>query len=152
MMRYTCQACQDGMHDLCAGRQAPPPGMFGGSECDCDGNCASRTKSDDVIDDLADGFALWEEHRPQSAEDWIAVAERFIDAGETPDLATPLFAALVQAVKQTREKLDSLAMECEARATLIENRSTKEGRKASDGDVAKELRAIAVRIRGEIDA
>ena len=42
MMRYTCTACRMGQHKLCAGRQPPPPGMFGGSECVCDGKCGER--------------------------------------------------------------------------------------------------------------
>jgi hypothetical protein len=53
-MRYTCQACVHGEHKLCAGRQAPPPGMFGGSECDCDGRCGERPKvPDPQIDALS---------------------------------------------------------------------------------------------------
>lgn len=47
MLLYTCQACVAGKHDLCAGRQAPPPGMLGGSECDCDGKCGERPRTPD---------------------------------------------------------------------------------------------------------
>lgn len=51
-------------------------------------------------DDLANGMALWQEHRPQCAEDWIAVAERWVASGETTEQSSPLFAALVLAVRQ----------------------------------------------------
>lgn len=51
MMRYTCQACQQGQHDLCAGRHSPPPGMLGGSECVCDGKCAERPRRKDKFID-----------------------------------------------------------------------------------------------------
>jgi hypothetical protein len=57
------------------------------------------------IDEILDGLALWNEHKPQTGEDWIAVAERFIAAGEdTYAKASPLFAAVVIAVS----RLDSL--------------------------------------------
>lgn len=53
MMFYTCSACRVGQHDLCAGKQPPPPGMLGGSECDCDGNCGERPpEPDPQINDL----------------------------------------------------------------------------------------------------
>lgn len=52
------------------------------------------------IGGIADGLALWEEHKPQSGEDWVAVAECFIAAGETTEKSSPLFAALVLAVEQ----------------------------------------------------
>lgn len=55
------------------------------------------------IEDLADGLALWEEHKPQSGEDWVAVAERFIAAGDTTEQSSPLFAGLVLAVRQRDE-------------------------------------------------
>lgn len=42
MMRYICHSCARGEHRFCAGRQAPPPGMLGGSECICDGKCRER--------------------------------------------------------------------------------------------------------------
>jgi hypothetical protein len=54
MTRYTCYACKQGHHDLCAGRQPPPPGVFGGSECDCDGKCAERSKQ--TTDDQVSAF------------------------------------------------------------------------------------------------
>jgi hypothetical protein len=53
-------------------------------------------------DEILDGLALWDEHKPQTGEDWVKVAERFIAAGETTEESSPLFAAVVQAV---REKL-----------------------------------------------
>lgn len=52
MMFYICQACCAGEHNLCAGRQPPPPGMMGGSECDCDGKCGERAKPDPQISEV----------------------------------------------------------------------------------------------------
>jgi hypothetical protein len=57
------------------------------------------------MDEILDGLALWNEHKPQTGEDWVAVAERFIAAGEdTYAKSSPLFAAVVIAVS----RLDSL--------------------------------------------
>jgi len=43
-------------------------------------------------DEFLDGWALWEEHRPQSAEDWIAVARRCNSDPEfDPAKASPRF-------------------------------------------------------------
>ncbi len=47
-----------------------------------------------------DGMALWDEHKPQTGEDWVAVAERFLAAGETTERSSPLFTAVVLAVQQ----------------------------------------------------
>jgi hypothetical protein len=57
------------------------------------------SENDPTIEELADGMALWEEHRPRSAEDWIAVARR-CNADPTFDIskASPIFAALCIAV------------------------------------------------------
>lgn len=49
MLLYTCQACVAGHHDLCAGKNPAGAGMLGGSECDCDGNCAARAKPDPQV-------------------------------------------------------------------------------------------------------
>lgn len=55
---------------------------------------------DETLSEIADGLALFQEHRPQTGADWVAVAERFIaDDGDTSQ-SSPLFAALVLAVKQ----------------------------------------------------
>jgi hypothetical protein len=35
------------MHDLCAGKQSPPAGVLGGSQCDCDGHCGKRKPAPD---------------------------------------------------------------------------------------------------------
>lgn len=56
--------------------------------------------SDPSVSEVADGLALWEEHKPQSAEDWIGVAERFVAAGGSTEKSSPLFAGLVLAVEQ----------------------------------------------------
>jgi hypothetical protein len=61
--------------------------------------------SEATPDDLADGMALWQEHKPQSAEDWVAVAERWLAAGESTERSSPLFAALVLAVRQRDGRL-----------------------------------------------
>ena len=29
-----------------------------------------------TVDEFLDGWALWQEHRPQTAEDWVRVAKR----------------------------------------------------------------------------
>lgn len=51
-----------------------------------------------------DGWALWQEHKPQSAEDWIAVAQRSIDAEDyDPSVGSPLFQALYATFKVKRE-------------------------------------------------
>lgn len=57
------------------------------------------------IEEIADGMALWDEHKPQSGEDWVAVAERFVADGCTTENSSPLFAAVVLAVEQ-RDQLD----------------------------------------------
>ena len=51
-------------------------------------------------EELLDGLALWDEYRPQSGEDWVAVAERFNAAGDDRSLSSPLFAGLSLAVEQ----------------------------------------------------
>lgn len=67
MMRYTCQACCRGMHDLCAGREAPPPGMMGGSECICEGDCAKRVGKQPP-DELSKLIKLTEEMAKEKAK------------------------------------------------------------------------------------
>lgn len=56
--------------------------------------------SDVTPEQFLDGFALWDEHSPQSGEDWVAVAERFIAAGDSTAHSSPLFAAVVLAVRR----------------------------------------------------
>ena len=34
------------------------------------------------LEEIADGFALWAEHRPQTIEDWKAVARRFSEEAD----------------------------------------------------------------------
>lgn len=65
----------------------------------------SQSESDDdlTVDEILDGFALWEEHKPQSGEDWVKVAERFAASGCTTEYSSPLFAAVVQAVRERDE-------------------------------------------------
>lgn len=66
-------------------------------------------------DEIQDGFALWQEHRPQTGEDWVTVAERFIAAGETTERSSPIFAALVLAVRER----DKATEEADQRAAAI---------------------------------
>lgn len=55
----------------------------------------------DDIESAADGLALWEEFKPQDADDWIGTAEFWLrEAGGALDEASPLFQALVKAVQQ----------------------------------------------------
>lgn len=35
MLIYTCPACEQGNHKSCYGTQNPPPGVYGGSKCNC---------------------------------------------------------------------------------------------------------------------
>lgn len=51
-------------------------------------------------DEFLDGLALWDELKPQSGQDWVKVAERFIAAGCTTENSSPLFTAVVQAVRE----------------------------------------------------
>lgn len=61
--------------------------------------------ADDLsLDEFLDGWALWQEHQPQTAQDWVAVAERFIAGDGDVSKSSPLFAALVLAVKQRDER------------------------------------------------
>lgn len=46
-------------------------------------------------EEIADGLALWEEHKPQSGEDWVEVARRFVDADGDVSKSSPLFTAVV---------------------------------------------------------
>jgi hypothetical protein len=63
--------------------------------------------ADDLtMQQIADGLALWEEMKPQSGEDWVAVAERCLAMPPEPSNPSPLFAGLLAAVKQ-RDKLDA---------------------------------------------
>lgn len=55
---------------------------------------------DATIREIADGLALFQEHKPQSGFDWVAVAERFIATGGDMSQSSALFAGLVIAVMQ----------------------------------------------------
>jgi hypothetical protein len=64
--------------------------------------------SDVALDEFFDGWALWQEHRPQSGTDWIAVAERFVaDAGDTSK-SSPLFAALATVTARLATTVEAL--------------------------------------------
>ena len=61
--------------------------------------------SDLPLDEFFDGWALWQEHRPQSAEDWVAVAKR---CAEDPTFdhskSSPLFGAAFLLARELQEK------------------------------------------------
>lgn len=64
----------------------------------------SNSGDDDITsEEFFDGFALWTEHMPQSAEDWIAVAERTLAADAATNEGHILFEALCLAVRQRDE-------------------------------------------------
>lgn len=74
---------------------------------------------DPTTPEILDGLALWQEHKPQTGEDWVAVAERFIADGCTTEQSSPLFAGLVLAVRQheaDRQRIEDLARRFEERA------------------------------------
>lgn len=51
-------------------------------------------------DEILDGLALWDEHKPQSGQDWVAVARRSIKAEDyDPAVGSPIFQALYAAVE-----------------------------------------------------
>jgi hypothetical protein len=55
-------------------------------------------------DEILDGLALWDEHKPQSGQDWIAVAQRSVMAENyDPSRGSPLFRALYAAVEVLME-------------------------------------------------
>lgn len=59
------------------------------------GEAAVLSDDDLSMEDLADGLALWQEHKPQTPTDWIDIANRWIEAGESIEHSSPIFAALV---------------------------------------------------------
>lgn len=47
------------------------------------------------IAEILDGLAIWDELKPQSAGDWIAVARRSVEAPDyAPHVGSPMFRAL----------------------------------------------------------
>lgn len=52
--------------------------------------------SEQSFDEFLDGFALWEEHKPQSGEDWLGIARRVLADGGA-DNPSPIFAGLLLA-------------------------------------------------------
>ncbi len=90
MMRYTCQACQFGEHDMCAGKNPPPPGMMGGSECDCDGNCAARATEKEQSRFAALLAAAGEQSKQTTPESTEQIEERLLTqiAAQNPTVQT----------------------------------------------------------------
>ena len=58
-------------------------------------NRGNMPDDDPSIEDIADGLALWEEHKPRTPLDWIDIANRWVEAGESIEESSPIFAALV---------------------------------------------------------
>ena len=56
--------------------------------------------SNQSVSDLADGLALWEEHRPRTAEDWIEVARRCNHDGVSRAPMAPMLQALCAVVER----------------------------------------------------
>lgn len=78
--------------------------------------------SDLTPEEFADGLALWGEHKPQTGDDWIMVAERCIaDPEFEVGKSSPLFAGLVGAVEANQRLRDALEVAGEdLRALYIE--------------------------------
>lgn len=68
--------------------------------------------SDDLsLEELADGLALWEEHKPQGREDWLRIAKRWHVVNDAPpDNPSPLFGALYDAVSEINQLRDALGL------------------------------------------
>lgn len=60
--------------------------------------------SETTLEEFFDGWALWEEHRPQSAEDWAAVARRCAaDSTFDHTRSSPIFGAAVLLARELAE-------------------------------------------------
>jgi hypothetical protein len=74
------------------------------------------------MEELADGFALWQEHRPHNREDWLNVARRWHQKGlEPPDNPAPMFGALYDAwaeVERLRRWIDTEGRNCPSYTTV----------------------------------
>lgn len=109
------------------------------------------------FEEIADGMALWDEHKPQSGEDWIAVAERFIADGCTTEKSSPLFAAVVLAVTQ-RDQLRQQVERLLSATTYAAKRLQAADTETNFGDdfeaevraVSEELTAAADQVRKEL--
>lgn len=80
------------------------------------------------LEEFLDGFALWEEHMPQTGEDWVAVAERFIAGDGDTSKSSALFTALVLAVRQRDTLRSKLEAEVERLRKSAQPRRGPEGR------------------------
>lgn len=49
-------------------------------------------------EEIADGLALWEEHKPAGPEDWICIARLWTEHGDSTEDVSHMFKALVDAV------------------------------------------------------
>lgn len=102
----------DGKGDLVAGRYC--------RECaEKLERCGDRVDWDGqpTPEEIADGLALWDEHKPQTGADWVSIAERTIAAGETGEKGTPVFHGLVIA---TRERDEAKANEARDLRRILE--------------------------------
>jgi hypothetical protein len=95
---------------------------------------------------IVDGLALWEEHRPQTGEDWLAVAQRFIAQQGDASQSSPVFAGLVLATERGNAQEMRATMAEEALAAVTAERD------AARADVAALLEAIDAHDRDKTGA
>lgn len=69
------------------------------------------SESDLTPEEIADGLALWQEHKPRTALDWIEIANRWVRDGESIEQSSPIFAALVLQTAALRASRDDKAGE-----------------------------------------
>jgi len=59
--------------------------------------------------EFLDGFALWQEHQPQTASDWMGVAERTLDADAPYDQGSVHFYRLCSHLQMARHYASLIA-------------------------------------------
>jgi hypothetical protein len=67
---------------------------------------------DPTIEEVLDGLALWDEHKPQSSEDWVEVAKRCV--ADPPTSPSPVFGAAVLLASDLAERDRQLGIAREA--------------------------------------
>lgn len=88
-------------------------------------------------DEILDGLALWDEHKPQTGADWMGVATRSVQAKDyDPSVGAPMFQALYRAVAALMEIADGPERHDAVRSIKIAKRALghrASPRKESDG-------------------
>lgn len=74
---------------------------------------------------ILDGLALWQETKPQTVQDWIEIAERYLDSHSDYSGASPEFKELVTFVFERREAEEQSRLAAEA--LLLKTRKIREG-------------------------